>query len=409
MTDHGTPQDFADFLDSTASATYEDVRALPDSQVESAAAFEEMRAYVLELYDDAGVEDTLVESDGRAIDCIPAGRHPALRATGDTAPSPPTAAPPPPEAPAPAPDTPPPGYQEGSAAREYPPGTVPMYRTTLEQLARFPTLAAFTAKDGFEAVAAGAGGAATGKRYATGEQDLGCLGGGSRVNVWKTTAFIAPGLQATFSQQWYVSGLAGTLLQTVECGWHVDYARYQNFDPHLFVFATRNNYATGDGFFNQDGGAFSLAANPPVLPGAPLPASQTDGAQVDFHMGFYLTAGAWWFYFQNQPVGCYPLTWFNSGPLTAGAERARFGGEVGSGLPPWPPMGSGQHAAAGFGKAAYQRAATVYPTGGGAPPATLAEAGSVTGTCYTVDITNNSSDADWGTYLFFGGPGGPLC
>ncbi|SOB88841.1 neprosin family prolyl endopeptidase [Streptomyces sp. 1331.2] len=113
--------------------------------------------------------------------------------------------------------------------------------------------------------------------------------------------------------------------------------------------------------------------------------------------------------FDDNPIGCFPLSWFNNGPLTTGATRAKFGGEVGSSLTFWPSMGSGQHASAGFGQAAYQRAAAVNPLGGGAVYATLAEAGSVTGSCYSVQITNNSSSFDWGTYLFFGGPGGSPC
>jgi hypothetical protein len=125
-------------------------------------------------------------------------------------------------------------------------------------------------------------------------------------------------------------------------------------------------------------------------------------------MGFYLTGGAWVFYFDDHPVGYYPLAWFENGPLVHGATRVRFGGEVGSNLPIWPPMGSGRHASAGHGKAAYQRAAFVNPTAGGAVFANLSEAGSTSGTCYTIDITNNSA-SEWGTYLFFGGPGGQPC
>jgi hypothetical protein len=71
-------------------------------------------------------------------------------------------------------------------------------------------------------------------------------------------------------------------------------------------------------------------------------------------------------------------------------------------------MGSGAHASAGFRKAAYQRDALVFPSGGGAQHAGLAEAGSTSGPCYTIDITNGS-DSEWGTYLFFGGPGGQAC
>lgn len=277
-----------------------------------------------------------------------------------------------------------------------------MYRTTLTQLARFPNLAAFSAK-GEAAEKAGAGP----KRYATGEQDLNCLGGSSYVNMWRP--FVTPTFQATFSQQWHLAGQDGTTLQTIECGWHIDPPRYGNsIDPHLFVYTTRQTYNVGHSFFNQDGGVYRPLPNPLVVPGAPLRFSQTDGQVIEYRMGFYLTAGAWYFYFNDQPVGFYPLDWFQGGPMSRVATRIRFGGEVGSGLSIWPPMGSGAHAVAGYQKAAHQRAALVYPAAGGAQEATLSEAGSTTSPCYTIAITNNSG-SEWGTYAFFGGPGGSGC
>jgi hypothetical protein len=174
------------------------------------------------------------------------------------------------------------------------------------------------------------------------------------------------------------------------------------------VYTTRQNYDDGHSYYNQDGGVYKPVPNPYVLPGAPLMVSQTDGTQIAYKMGFYLTDGAWWFYFDDHPVGSYPLAWFRNGPLAHGATRIKFGGEVGSNLPSWPPMGSGRHASAGHGKAAYQRGAFVNPVGGGALFANLSEAGSTSGPCYTIDITNNSA-SEWGTYLFFGGPGGQPC
>jgi len=44
----------------------------------------------------------------------------------------------------------------------------------------------------------------------------------------------------------------------------------------------------------------------------------------------------------------------------------------------------------------------------GGEPALHPLAGSTTGSCYTIDITGDSP-SDWGTYLFFGGPGGLTC
>jgi hypothetical protein len=281
-----------------------------------------------------------------------------------------------------------------------------MYRTTLEQLSRFRNLAAFSAKGRLDDIAGAGVASLPPKRYATGEQDVDCLGGGSYVNVWRP--FATPSYQGTFSQQWYSAVQDGTWMQTVECGWHVDYARYGDAEPHVFVFATRRNYDDADSVYNRDGNVYVPVPNAYVLPGAPLLVSQTDGTQVAYKMGFYLTDGAWWFYFDDHPVGRFPLEWFGDGPLVRGAKRVTFGGEVESRLPYWPPMGSGSHASAGHGRAAYQRAAFVNPVDGGALPANLSVAGSTSGSCYTIDITNDSS-TEWGTYLFFGGPGGQPC
>ncbi len=420
MTHGFSPQPFDGFLESVASAAYDEFRYLPGSEVENASAFEEMRTYLLDLYRDVNVDTSFVENDGQVIDCIPDEQYPAVRRSNDYIVSTSSAAQPVPES---YETTPPhfaspsiremsdalprPQYQDSAETRrQYPPGTIPMYRATLEQLSRFRNLTALSAKDRFDGIGA-ARAAIPPKRYATGEQDVNCLGGGSYVNVWKP--FATPTYQDTFSQQWYLAGHDGTLLQTVECGWHIDITRYQgNADPHLFVYTTRHNYDDGHSFFNLDGGAYIPIPNPYVLPGAPLLVSQTDGTQIEYKMGFYLTGGAWVFYFADHPVGYYPLAWFRDGPLTQGATRIKFGGEVGSSLPLWPPMGSGRPASAGFGKAAYQRGAFVNPSGGGALLADLSEAGSTSGPCYTIDITNNSA-SEWGTYLFFGGLGGQPC
>lgn len=416
MTQRPDLQPYEAFLEETASARYEDARRSQDASVESDDAFAEMQAYVLGLYDDIEPVDSVVDAGGQILDYIPEAAHPSVRRWGRPAVSPDTG--PPAVSQPEGESTPGPiGYQVAHPRPHgdlvFPEGTVPLYRTTLTTLSRFPTLAAFLARRGMSRPATAEGvhllGASFPKRYATGEQEIDCLGGSSKVNVWGP--FAAANVQSTFSQQWYTAVQEGTLLQSVECGWHVDVARYHDAQPHLFVYATRQNYAENAGLsvVNAEGGVFQLVANPYTVPGAPLPVSQVGGRQVEYSMGFYLTNGAWWFYFDGEPIGCFPVAWFDDGPLTTRATKATFGGEVGTGLALWPAMGSGQPAAAGFGHASYQRAATVFSTGGGAVFANLAEAGSVTGSCYTLEITNNSTDFNWGTYLFFGGPGGNGC
>ncbi|MGW2228435.1 neprosin family prolyl endopeptidase [Streptomyces formicae] len=416
MTDDLSPQPLDAFLRSVASTTYEEARRLPGAAVASARDFDEIQAYVMDLYEGVDAVESYVEADGQVVDRVPEDAHPAARRWGGLAVAPDQDPPQLADAEASMAKDPrsrevvSPPVRNASAARNAPAGTASLYRTTLSGLCRFPNLAASSVKERPLDLAAPAGAvapeAALGKRYATGEQNMPCLGGASRVNVWNP--FAAASNQSTFSQQWYYAGLDGPVLQTVECGWHVDITRYGNATPHFFVFSTRRGYAAGDSFYNEDGRVFQPVANPYVRPGAPLAVSQSGGTQVEYKMGFYFTNNAWWLYFDDHPIGCYPAAWFNNGPMATGATRAKFGGEVGTLIAQWPPMGSGRHASAGFGQAAYQRLATVNPVSGGAVHATLSDAGSVSGPCYSLQITNNSG-SDWGSYLFFGGPGGDPC
>src|SRR5262245_13479699 len=240
MTSHLSPQPFESFFESLASARYDEFSRLPGAVVESADAFEEMRTHLLDLYKDVRVEASFVETDGQVIDCIPADQHPAAKRWNGITISAPPKAPPAPESY----ETTPP-YAVTPATREitnrlpwthttqdFPHGTTPMYRTTLQQLSRFRNLAAFSAKGSFGDFAAPRPVISFPRRYATGEQDVDCFGGASHINVWKP--FATPSFQSTFSQQWYMAGHDGTLMQTVECGWHIDIARYNgNAEPHL--------------------------------------------------------------------------------------------------------------------------------------------------------------------------------
>ncbi|MFI8930742.1 neprosin family prolyl endopeptidase [Streptomyces sp. NPDC053474] len=416
MTAELSPQPLDAFLRSVASTTYEEARRLPGAAVASARDFDEIQAYVMDLYAGVNAVESYVETDGQVVDCIPEDAHPAARRWGGLAVAPDQG--PPQLAESDEPMTPDPRSRDTVSppppdvltARTAPAGTTPLYRTTLSALCRFPNLAASSAKERPHDLTASAGteapAAALGKRYATGEQTLPCLGGASRVNVW--SPFAAASNQSTFSQQWYYAGLEGPFLQTVECGWHVDITRYGDAAPHFFIFTTRRNYEASHSFYNLEGQVFQPVSNPYVRPGVPLAVSQSGGTQVEYKMGFYFTNNAWWLYFDDHAIGCYPAAWFDNGPMATNATRAKFGGEVGTLITQWPPMGSGAHASAGFRQAAYQRVATVNPVSGGAAHATLSEAGSVSGPCYSLQITNNSG-SDWGSYLFFGGPGGDPC
>lgn len=100
---------FDAFLASVSSATYEAYATLPGARVRDAAAFQEMREYVLTRYRDAHVERSFTDSGG-VFDCI---------RQADASP--------------------------GSAA-SCPAGSVPTRRVTLADLVRFPTLHDFFSK-----------------------------------------------------------------------------------------------------------------------------------------------------------------------------------------------------------------------------------------------------------------------
>ena len=86
--------------------------------------------------------------------------------------------------------------------------------------------------------------------------------------------------RALFSQQWYTAEgtVEGTTqLQTVECGYHIDPGRYNDNNPHLFVYSTPDTYGTGS--FNNDNGLFKPkpAGSSAILGGQPPAASTNSG------------------------------------------------------------------------------------------------------------------------------------
>jgi hypothetical protein len=283
-----------------------------------------------------------------------------------------------------------------------------MVRVTLEQLSRFKTLRDFFQK------APGGGRLPDSRpesaptpqlhRYAVGLQVQDNVGGTANLNVWTPAPVVSS--QMSLSQQWYVGG-SGDASQTVECGWQVLPTLYGNNSPNLFIYWTADNYRT-TGAYNLAGGYFRQQNSNVVLGGA-LASSPPGGPMYDYQMGYFLDRdrGIWGFYLSDQPVGYYPVSIFRGGALASSANRIDFGGEVACEGVRCPPMGSGEFASAGFGKAAYQRVVCYHSAGVFGLSATLS-ADPLTPQCYTIDISNVSGIPDWRTYFYFGGPGG-LC
>jgi hypothetical protein len=149
-------QSFRSFMTAVRAAQPAAFVGQPGFAVESAAAFAEMKAHVLELYRGVTVRKSFAGPEGQIVDCVPVDQQPGLRKPGR------------PRAEA-GPDARPAaaaaaqlrgmvalsGGQRSDAlngaarVRDDGPcqaGTIPMGRVTLERIAAFRTLASFLAK-----------------------------------------------------------------------------------------------------------------------------------------------------------------------------------------------------------------------------------------------------------------------
>ncbi len=142
-----------------------------------------------------------------------------------------------------------------------PSGAIPMRRVTMEDLTRFGTL-----RDFFRKGSRGAGRpprvsepptVPTTHRWTHAFQNVSNSGGHSFLNVWNP--HIAADQIFSLSQHWYVGGNDANL-QTVECGWQVYPAKYNDTNPHLFIYWTADDY-NATGCYNLDCTAFVQTSN----------------------------------------------------------------------------------------------------------------------------------------------------
>ncbi len=127
---------FNAFIQKVKEADANDFLSRPASKVRDAAAFDEMRRYILSLYRGVHVAHSYVLGS-QSVDCVPVNEQPSVRALnkGKIASEPPS----PPQQIATKADSS--GNQTRCEAN-----TIPMRRITLEQLSRFRTLQDFLKK-----------------------------------------------------------------------------------------------------------------------------------------------------------------------------------------------------------------------------------------------------------------------
>jgi neprosin-like protein len=385
------------FIKATAAAGYTGQAAAERTAMKAGPqAFAEMQAYVLDHYRGVRVEHSFV-LDGAYFDCAVTSTQPSVRDLGVKRIATPPAAP----------KTAVPAGQHlasqlASGQKDAfgnkvacPSGTIPIRRMTLQETTRFPSLAAYLAKQ-----PAGAGNPTinpgNAHRYGVGYQSVANTGLNSWLNVWNNSG------EFDLSQIWDVSQAA--TVQTLEAGWIHYPAKFGTNNSVLFIFWTPNNYASG--CYNLDCSGF-VQTNPSITLGAGFnPYSTFGGTQYGFGLQYKWYQGNWWLYYSNTAVGYYPGGIYAGGPLSSGnANVVEAGGEAYTGGSTWPQMGSGNWANAGFGYAAFQNTVFYIDTSGAGQWTSLSPI--VTNpNCYSLILVPASQGGSWGSYLWFGGPGG---
>jgi len=386
---------FKSFMAATSAARYGS-----GSAVRGARSFDQMRSYILATYRGVQVRHSYVYG-GEYFDCITTRSQPSVRDQGiktiARAPRAAAAARPSGRA-AVSPLTLGLRDRYGDAV-SCPAGTIPMLRMSLARMTRFPTLADYLAKSPGGKARQALIKPGTAHRYAYGSQGVTNYGGNSTLNIWN------PSGPFTLAQQWYVNG-SGAGTQTVEGGW-VHYPAKFGSKSVLFIFSTPNDYSSG--CYNLECAGFVQTSSSVALGGPFSNYSTHGGTQYIFGLQWQYYAGNWWMFYSGSPVGYYPGSVFHGGPMATNSALTEYGGEAYTSGADWPQMGSGKFASAGWTQAAFQN--TIFyighnSTGGNVAIWSSLNPVETNPACYTISYTGSASGGSWGTYFYFGGPGG---
>jgi hypothetical protein len=405
------------------------------------AEFAKMKEYVLGMYKDVSdvkIQHTFLGPGGNFHDCIHFEQQPTYRAAKkagyDLSAKPP--APNPPAGPA---------YTNPAAFGPLvypilppllrglvdpfgnplacPEGRVPLRRVTIAQMARLGKFENFFRKYPYEPPFAGTLGTTEIHHHAVCNETSGgnYFACSTWLNVWEVDP--SPGV-FSLSQLWLIGSTTAGKVQTIESGWQTYPALWGTNAPVLFVYYNPNGYDNTGGYLSnaQHFGFIQAPGSGWIIGDAmPQPYSVTNGDQRGNQMQWQIDGqGNWWLFFGtgNQPptaVGHFPAGLYQNGTLAQSAQTLQFGGEVcsqdpgtptypktgkmGSGLPPFPnPVDS-------FREVAFQKQLAAGLTLASAMVwAKLQVLTDPRDAGYSATQVTNSDSADWGSYMFFGGP-----
>jgi hypothetical protein len=423
---HGEFRTFELHMKHLQETTFAEYKGLEGTKVANEKDFEVMKAHLIGLYKGAKVTHTFIGHGGANIDVIPIDQQPALHnplLKGHkvllTAPAlhalpkrqdekekakkqlPTTAKSVPPQLAK--------GMKDALGNEMFcPEGSIPVRRVTLTEMTKFGTLKDFLQKrtgperlTKTKALPPDTPATSTLHRWAHAYQYVNNFGGSSWLNLWSPTP--AAGNNFSLAQHWYVGG---NPLQTLEGGWQVYPQKYGHNKPVLFIYWTADDY-NNTGGYNLDVPGFVQVNHSFVIGGAWNQSSTPNGTQWGFRLIWYRDPanGNWWLYIQGagaeQAIGYYPKALYGNGQMSKFATEIDYGGEV-TGQPNGGQMGSGAFANTGWDHAAFQNDIYYFPTESTSAWANLT--GTSTYNRYSIDVHNIYGN--WGTYIYFGGPGG---
>ncbi|XP_022131433.1 uncharacterized protein LOC111004647 [Momordica charantia] len=283
-----------------------------------------------------------------------------------------------------------------------PEGTVPIRRTTEEEMLRATSFQMFgrkvrrwvrreTTSDGHEHAVG----------YVTGDHYFGAK---ASINVWAPR--VADQYEFSLSQMWVISGSFGDDLNTIEAGWQVSPELYGDNYPRFFTYWTSDAYQA-TGCYNLLCSGFVQTNNKIAIGAAISPTSSLDGGQFDISLLVWKDPkhGNWWLEFGGGVlVGYWPSFLFTH--LQDHATMVQFGGEVvnssPSGFHTRTEMGSGHFAGEGFRKASYFRNLEVVDWDNSLVPLSNLVVLADHPNCYDIQGGVNTI---WGNYFYYGGPG----
>lgn len=283
-----------------------------------------------------------------------------------------------------------------------PEGTVPIRRTTEEDILRASSIGRFGRKPAGRVRRDSAGsGHEHAVGYVAGDQYYGAK---ANLNVWAPR--VTSPSEFSLSQIWVISGSFGDDLNTIEAGWQVSPQLYGDNYPRFFTYWTTDAYQE-TGCYNLLCSGFVQTNNKIAIGVAISPTSTYNGRQFDIGLLVWKDPhrGNWWLEFgSGLLVGYWPSFLFNR--LAEHANMIQFGGEIvntnPSGVHTLTQMGSGHFAEEGFDKASYFRNLQVVDWDNSLIPLQNIRLLGDHPNCYNIQGGINRV---WGNYFYYGGPG----